>query len=68
MTYVLYIKVRDNNRVVSKSCHIAIGINADGDREMIGFMIQDGESESTWANFFDDLKNRGLKGTKLIYF
>lgn len=35
---------------------------------MIGFMIQDGESESTWANFFDDLKNRGLKGTKLIYF
>jgi len=52
VTDVLYIKVREDNRVVSKSCHIAIGINTDGDREIIGFMIQDGESELTWANFF----------------
>src|SRR5690625_366545 len=66
VTDVLYIKVREDNRVVSKSCHIAIGINEDGDREIIGFMIQDGESESTWTSFFEHLKNRDLKGTKLI--
>src|SRR5690625_300332 len=66
VTDVLYIKVRDDNRVVSKSCHIAIGINEEGHREIIGFMIQDGENETTWANFFDYLKSRGLKGTKLI--
>src|SRR5699024_1704780 len=52
--------------VVTKSCHIAIGINEDGYREIIGFMIQDGESELTWANFFEYLKSRDLKGTKLI--
>ncbi|BDP61146.1 hypothetical protein EfmJHP38_20840 [Enterococcus faecium] len=40
MTDVLYIKVREENRVLSKSCHIAIGITKDGDREIIGFMIQ----------------------------
>src|SRR5690625_3952131 len=66
VTDVLYIKVREDNRVVSKSCHIAIGINTDGNREIIGFMIQDGESELTWTNFFEHLKSRDLKGTKLI--
>src|SRR5690625_3967802 len=40
MTDVLYIKVREDARVVSKSCHIAIGINEQGDRESIGLMIE----------------------------
>ena len=52
MTDVLYIKVREN-RVLSKSCHIAIGITKDGDREIIGFMIQSGESEETWTTFLN---------------
>ena len=34
-----------------KSCHIAIGITKDGDREIIGFMIQSGESEETGQHF-----------------
>ena len=52
MTDVLYIKVREENRVLSKS-HIAIGITKDGDREIIGFMIQSGESEETWTTFLN---------------
>src|SRR5699024_5423921 len=60
VTDVLYIKVREEHRVVSKSCHIAIGITAKGDREIIGMMIQNGESESSWETFFDYLKERGL--------
>ncbi len=40
MTDVVYIKIREDNRVLSKSCHIAIGMTEDGDREIIGFMIQ----------------------------
>ena len=61
MTDVLYIKVREENRVLSKSCHIAIGITKDGDREIIGFMIQSGESEETWTTFFEYLKNAVYK-------
>lgn len=49
MTDVLYIKVREENRVLSKSCHIAIGIRNDGVREILGFMIQNEESEDTWS-------------------
>ncbi|CCO10348.2 transposase, Mutator family protein [Carnobacterium maltaromaticum LMA28] len=66
MTDVLYIKVREENRVLSKSCHIAIGISKDGDREILGFMIQNEESEDTWSYFFEHLKNRGLRGTELV--
>ncbi|OOL49693.1 transposase, partial [Enterococcus faecium] len=47
-------------------CHIAIGITKDGDREIIGFMIQSGESEETWITFFEYLKERGLQGTELV--
>ena len=66
MTDVLYIKVREDHRVLSKSCHIAVGITEDGDREIIGFMIQNEESDDTWSIFFDYLKERGLQGTELI--
>ena len=66
MVDVLFIKVRENHRVVSKSCHVAIGITEDGDREIIGFLIQDTESEESWSNFFDHLKSRNLKGLKMV--
>ena len=66
MVDVLYIKVRQEHRVVSKSCHIALGITAEGEREIIGLMIQNGESEETWSAFFDYLQSRGLHGTELV--
>jgi len=37
VTDVLYIKVREAGRVISKNCHIAIGISEDGSREIISF-------------------------------
>src|SRR5699024_3805757 len=66
MTDVLYIKVREDHRVLSKICHIAIGITTDGEREIIGFMIQNEESDETWSTFFEYLTERGLQGTELI--
>ncbi len=66
MTDVIYIKVREENRVLSKSYHIAMGISNDGVREILGFMIQNEESEDTWSYFFEHLKNKGLRGTELV--
>lgn len=66
MVDVLYIKVRETHRVISKSCHIALGITDEGDREIIGLMIQNSESDASWSMFFDYLKQRGLFGTELI--
>lgn len=64
MVDVIYIKVRQNNIVLSKACHI--GINEKGIREIIGFDISDGESEYLWSNFFEYLKQRGLRGIKMV--
>lgn len=66
MVDVLYIKARVEQRVLSQSCHIAIGITEEGDRQIIGFMLQNEESHETWSNFFEYLKNRGLSGIKLV--
>jgi len=66
MVDVLYLKVREEHRVISKSCHIALGITEEGEREIIGLMIQNGESDETWSTFFDYLQERGLHGTELV--
>lgn len=63
---VVYIKVRENNRVVSKACHIAIGITEKGNREIIGLDLSCSESEYSWSNFFEYLKSRGLSGLKMV--
>ncbi|WP_192982301.1 IS256 family transposase [Marinilactibacillus psychrotolerans] len=66
MVDVLYIKARVDNRVISQSCHIAVGITEEGNRQIIGFMLQNEASHETWTTFFDYLKSRGLTGTKLV--
>ncbi|WP_392425132.1 IS256 family transposase [Dolosigranulum pigrum] len=63
---VIYIKVRENHKVVSKACHIAIGISEEGKRRLLGFDISDGESDYSWSRFFNYLKERGLNGVKMV--
>jgi transposase-like protein len=59
-------KVRRDEAVRSTSCLIAIGINSQGVREILGLRLGDSESEATWADMFQWLKARGLKGVELI--
>lgn len=62
----MYIKVRENNHVVSKAVYLAQGVNDDNKREIIGFTISDEESTDSWESFFVEMMNRGLKTPKLI--
>ncbi len=62
----LYLKIRKDGRVVSQGALIAIGINEEGYREILGIKIGDSESEATWSEFFTWLKGRGLRGVELI--
>lgn len=66
MTDVLYIKIREDPRILSKSSHIVIGITEEGYRGNIGFLIQNEESVDTWSLFFDYLIERSLQGTELV--
>jgi putative transposase len=66
MTDVLYIKIRENHRVVSKAVHIAIGIDSKGFKNILGFMISDSESEETWQSFYQSMINRGLTNVEMV--
>ena len=66
MTDVLYIKVRENRRVVSKAVHISIGIDSKGFKNIVGFMISDSENEETWKDFYRSMLDRGLKNVEMV--
>lgn len=48
----LELKVRENHRVVGVSAMIAVGVNADGHREILGLQLSTNESEAGWLSFF----------------
>jgi transposase-like protein len=62
----LYLKVREDHRVESRGLLIAVGVNEEGYREIIGFQVANTETESSWGEFFASLKERGLKDVRLI--
>lgn len=62
----LYEKVRVDDRVESMAVVIATGANLQGRREVLGFDVIAAESEEGWAEFFKGLKERGLRGVKLV--
>src|SRR5699024_6353932 len=66
ITDVIYIKVRENRRVVSKVYHIAIGITEYGKREIFGFIIQVEENEDNNKTFFEHINDRNLSGLEMV--
>src|ERR1700760_848995 len=62
----IYVKVRQNNRIVSVAVIIAIGVNGDGRREVLGMDIGPSEAETFWTSFLRKLRRRGLRGVKLV--
>ncbi len=66
MVDAIYVKVRENKRIQSRGLLIAIGINEEGHREVVGFQLANSESENSWGEFFGSLKERGLKDVRLV--
>jgi putative transposase len=61
-----YVKVRQNSRVVSAAVIVAVGVNSDGRREVLGLDIGASEAEAFWTAFLRQLRQRGLRGVKLV--
>jgi putative transposase len=61
-----YLKVRRGGRIVSVAVIIAVGVNADGRREVLGMEIGASEAEPIWTEFLRKLTRRGLRGVKLV--
>jgi putative transposase len=61
-----YVKVRRNHRIVSVAVIVAVGVNTDGRREVLGMDIGSSEAETFWIEFLRKLRRRGLRGVKLV--
>ena len=61
-----YVKVRQNGRIVSVAVIVAVGVNSDGRREVLGMDIGPSEAEPFWTAFLRKLTRRGLRGVKLV--
>jgi len=61
-----YLKVRDGGRIVSVAAIIAVAVNTEGKREIVGLGIGPSEAEPFWSSFIKGLVKRGLRGVKLV--
>jgi len=61
-----YLKVRQQGRIVSVAVIVAVGVNSDGRREVLGLDIGPSEAETFWTAFLRKLARRGLRGVKLV--
>src|SRR5579863_23333 len=61
-----YLKVREAGRIVSVAVIIAVAVNTDGTREVLGMAIGPSEAEPFWTSFLRSLMRRGLRGVKLV--
>ena len=62
----LRVKIRDGHRVVNKSCYMAVGIDMDGIKHILGLWIADNEGAALWASVCADLANRGVQDVFIV--
>src|SRR5471032_331442 len=61
-----YVKARRDHRIVSVAVIVAVGVNSDGRREVLGMTTGHSEAEPFWVEFLRSLARRGLRGVKLV--
>jgi transposase-like protein len=62
----LTMKVREDGRVINVHCLLAVGVNGDGHREILGLDVVSSEDGAGWLAFFRGLVARGLSGVRLV--
>src|ERR1700712_2675096 len=62
----LVLKVREGGRVVNVHALVAVGVNGDGHREILGLQVSSAEDGAGWVEFFRDLTARGLTRGRLV--
>src|SRR5579859_1245927 len=62
----LFVKCREAGRIVNVACLVAVGVNGDGRREILGLDVVAEEDGAGWLAFLRSLRARGLKGVELV--
>src|SRR5258705_7903895 len=61
-----YVKARRDHHIVSVAVIVAVGVNTNGRRELLGMTVGPSEAEPFWVEFLRSLARRGLRGAKLV--
>ena len=61
-----YVKCREGGRIVSVAVIVAVGVNTDGQRQVLGMQVGASEAETFWTAFLRSLMRRGLRGVRLV--
>ena len=56
----LVVKIKENKQVINKAIHLALGVNLDGQKELLGMWVTQNEGAKFWLSVLTELKNRGL--------
>ncbi len=62
----LVVKVRDSHQVRNKAAHIAVGVDLDGVKHVLGIWVQTTEGAKFWAGVLAELRNRGVQDTLIV--
>ncbi|SEL95690.1 Transposase (or an inactivated derivative) [Colwellia chukchiensis] len=57
----LVVKVRQDKQVINKAIYLALGVNIEGHKELLGMWISENEGAKFWLNVLTELQNRGVK-------
>ena len=57
----IVVKVNQDKRVINKAIYLALGINTDGQKELMGMWVSDNEGSKFWLSVLTELQNRGVK-------
>ena len=57
----LVVKVRQDKHVINKAVYLALGVNVEGHKELLGMWISENEGAKFWLNVLTELQNRGVK-------
>ncbi|MDK6900910.1 transposase, partial [Streptococcus agalactiae] len=62
----IHVKIKDHNRVASRAAHIAIGVDCDGIKHVLGIWVQAAEGAKFWAGVCAELANRGVQDVLIV--
>ncbi len=62
----IHYKVREDKQIIVKAAYVVIGVNLDGEKEVLGIWIGANESSKFWLSVLNDLKNRGIQNVLIF--
>jgi len=57
----IVVKIKEDKRIINKAVYLALGVNMDGRKELLGMWISNNEGAKFWLSVLTELKNRGLQ-------